>query len=150
MLGFESRKESGSGTTLGVLFPRLESTDSRALIGKTIVASLAWYFWPKMIDNESRITFSVFVDGEEIDIPDVRNTAPFSTFVKSYDQLNRKKTSKTIECQRPKQKLGRLSIATNPVMDRVHGLENVEVSGKLHHVAPVSYTHLTLPTIYSV
>ena len=41
-------------------------------------------------------------------------------------------------------------VVSIPLLERDHVADDVDIKHRRHSILPVSYTHLTLPTIYSV
>ena len=84
-LGFLPRGPGRSGTSIMILdFDR--GGDNSELVGRRIVESLLWNFWPRMTEDtpaERRFTCFVEVDGTTIEIPRPEEFPPLDLFAKA-------------------------------------------------------------------
>ncbi|MDC7710058.1 hypothetical protein [Vogesella indigofera] len=114
LLGFPERLDGQSGTSIMILDFDTED-QSHELIGRKIVETLLWNFWPRMLNDtppEKRLSCRVEVDGQPVKIPRPEEIAPLHLFVKALRNAEQKSGSdvRKIVCQRPQKHLGNLAI----------------------------------------
>jgi hypothetical protein len=130
-----------TGTSIVVIDPVLEdpAEDMRA-----IACAITWHAWPKMIAEAEAMQFSVSWNGVDVPIPDPEQTPPLDGFVAAYRRLQ---NGEVLECYRPPQPLGRLSLHRQLVRaqqpDYPDGFEP-PLKSPVHHVALLRAPHFVV------
>ena len=142
--GIPSRSSSLPGTTISILDPELDYR-SPAQAVDSIIETLVWYFWPKMISMDSKppaMQFRVEFDGLHVPIPKLNDCPPIPAFVEAMQKLKQGESTK-IECRRPNKFLGHLAIAKTFVRKRRH-FNTGDNNQSIESVIPPLSSHIAL------
>lgn len=127
-LGFEKRTVAMSGTSIMILDFEL-GEDSVEVVGRQIVESLLWNFWPRMMQDapaERRFSCKVEVNSVSIPIPQPENFPPLDLFCKAMTAARNRAGDNihAINSRRPKRELGILATQRGLRGKRSYILEN--------------------------
>lgn len=137
-LGLRPYESDETGTTVVIIDPFLEGrkpSDAADYLADTI----AWHLWPKMLDTAEgggpAMRFSVTCDGVDHPVPDPRETRPLHLFVSAYEAMSGPE-GKTLECYRPKKRLGRFGLIKRiaPAVEDTDASRMVNIESMVHHV----------------
>ena len=152
-LGLPDRLDGTFGSTIAVIAPRfnIEAADGSDESMTFVAESLAWNFWPRMIDTRGgahrTMTFRVIDEGRTLRVPDPRTHQRLRGFVEAMDRLREEPGEESeflldrpIRALRPARYLGRAVVARGPVSviplpDRAVPLGARLTADALHHIA---------------
>ncbi|SDF83121.1 hypothetical protein [Pseudonocardia oroxyli] len=139
-LGLQPFAEDESGTTLTVLDPDLDDFETVGEAARHLADTIAWQLWPIMLPErgDNRLVPEVRASGTIFPVPGPAETYPLELFVHAY-RVQRDGTSETLECLRPKQKLGAFAVEQDFVVPMAKDSASLAavcagVPGDPHHV----------------
>lgn len=136
-IGLPPRRGDGdTGTTVSVLVPGIGN--EREAIG-TIVESMLWFFWPKMIAEAGQsvpMEFALWSGNTGVPIPSPEQFPPLELFVQAWRQLKAGERVNEIRLKSPKKLLGKLSIA--------RGFRNERQQLNAEPLIPATVSHVAL------
>ncbi|BBZ21726.1 hypothetical protein [Mycolicibacter hiberniae] len=116
-LGLPGFADGRTGTDVVVILPNLELDDINSdpgLLGERLRAYLYWYLWPKMGSQIRRqdIHFSLYIDGDELELPPLEALPVLSDFAKSLDNVHSRRGNDFMMTTHTRQygRLGHVSI----------------------------------------
>lgn len=136
-LGLSPFGAEETGTTVVVVDPALDGLTPKEA-GGYLADTIAWHLWPKMISTPERpapMRFTVTCDGEDLPVPDPRETRPLSMFVTAYEKMAASGGDR-LHCKSPKRYLGRLGLEKRimPPLQPSRASRMVGIEEIVHHV----------------